>query len=488
MRSFLIILASLLLAGCGSAVDESMVSVAIIGDSDEIVEEGVRLSPAAQHLRLATNEGLVTLDSSGQVIPAIAQRWIVNDDGLSYIFRLRESNWLDGEEISAADIRVLLNDRLRQLEGTSLGLDLAKIAEVRAMTGRVIEIRLSSPMPEFLRVLAQPELGFAKDGSGAGPMVLSREEQGNRAGLSPLPPELRGFAPLEDWEEFAKIVRVQALPDDAAVDAFSQGEVDVVLNGRLTNFPIAQLGPLSQGNVRLDPTFGLFGFSIANASGFLEEPARREALSMAIDREALTAPFALGGWQSTTWIVPAALNEDADDDLGRWPELSRQELRAIAANRVAEWEAASGEEAVLRVSMPSGEGSDLLFRQLFADWADIGVRAVRAAPDEKADLVLRDRLARYSSPRWFLNQLNCSVRLGLCSEEADELVRQSLSIRDPAQKTEILMEAHSRLVEEEVFIPLGAPVRWSLVRGSVSAFDANRWGFHPLFPLSQPTI
>ncbi len=35
-------------------------------------------------------------------------------------------------------------------------------------------------------------------------------------------------------------------------------------------------------------------------------------------------------------------------------------------------------------------------------------------------------------------------------------------------------------------IALGAPVRWSLVRGDIRGFDANEWGVHPLFPLSQP--
>jgi hypothetical protein len=39
---------------------------------------------------------------------------------------------------------------------------------------------------------------------------------------------------------------------------------------------------------------------------------------------------------------------------------------------------------------------------------------------------------------------------------------------------------------DEVFVPLGVPVRWSLVRGSIDNYLANPWGLHPLFPLSQP--
>jgi ABC-type transport system substrate-binding protein len=105
----------------------------------------------------------------------------------------------------------------------------------------------------------------------------------------------------------------------------------------------------------------------------------------------------------------------------------------------------------------------------------------------EADLELRDTLARYISPRWYLNQFNCALKVGLCAREADALVRQSLTERDPAAREQLLVEAHAALVEREVFIPLGAPVRWSLVRGSIRNYLPNPWGMHPLFPLSQPT-
>ena len=59
------------------------------------------------------------------------------------------------------------------------------------MTGRVIEIRLSSPMPDFLQLLAQPELGVLHRGMGAGPMELARDRAVAR--LTLLPPEARGL-------------------------------------------------------------------------------------------------------------------------------------------------------------------------------------------------------------------------------------------------------------------------------------------------------
>ena len=39
----------------------------------------------------STAQGLVRFDASGQIEPGLAERWIVIDNGMSYIFRLRDA-------------------------------------------------------------------------------------------------------------------------------------------------------------------------------------------------------------------------------------------------------------------------------------------------------------------------------------------------------------------------------------------------------------
>lgn len=486
MRFWLPLLAALVTASCGPSGGGGPIEVAMIGAPGSLFEQGIRLSPAAQHLRAATFEGLVSLDQAGQVVPAIAERWIITDDGLSYIFRLRDSTWPGGEEITAAEVRQQLRDAITRAEGTSLGLDLAKVRDIRAMTGRVIEVRLSSPMPDLLRLLAQPELGFVKAGSGAGPMAMSRDDETNIARLSALPPESRGLPAREDWEELARPIAVRALPVKAAVAAFSRGDVDLVLGGTLTDFPLAEVGPLSRGAVQVDPTLGLLGLTVRRETGFMADPARREALSMAIDRNALIQRFGLSGWRDSSWVVPPDVYSAPPYGNDRWNGASIEERRKVAAARVRAW-VGPGREAVVQVALPPGPGSDLILRYLAEAWGTIGVTVRRAATGEAADLELRDTLARYSSPRWFLNQFHCGLNAGLCAPQADALVREALSERDAAARERLLIEAHAALVEREVYIPLGAPVRWALVRGTLRNYTPNGWGMHPLFPLSQPT-
>ena len=52
----------------------------------------------------------------------------------------------------------------------------------------------------------------------------------------------------------------------------------------------------------------------------------------------------------------------------------------------------------------------------------------------------------------------------------------------------LFAEAEAELAASNVFIPIGAPIRWSLIRGGVEGFEENRWSIHPLFPLALRPI
>jgi ABC-type oligopeptide transport system substrate-binding subunit len=472
------LLAVTLLAACGGKADSAPLQIAFIGEPDDPFDKGLRLSPAAQQVRAATAEGLVAVDAQGEVVPALAERWIVTEDGLSYIFRLRNSAWSDGQPIEAKEVRNALRQTIRSLANTSLGLDFAPVSEIRAMTGRVIEIRLSSPMPELLQLLAQPELGVLHRGSGVGPMEMTRDRA--VAKLTLLPPEARGLPMSENWREGTRALAVRALPAQAAVKAFSDGEIELLLGGRLADLPLADVGPLSRGTVRLDAAQGIMGLRVVNTEGLLAEPARREALSMAIERENLLEPFNIAGWLPSTRLVPSAVAGNAPE---RWAGLTIEQRRARARAAIAAYGGA--DQARVRVALPVGPGSDMLFRELANDWAAIGVTAVRVPEGKPADLEFVDTLARLGGRRWYLDQFACVVHRTLCSPEADALVADAARESDPVARGTMLAEAEERLAALGGFIPFGAPVRWSLVRGNIDGFAENRWGLHPLLPLAM---
>src|SRR5690606_18203514 len=105
--------------------------------------------------------------------------------------------------------------------------------------------------------------------------------------------------------------------------------------------------------------------------------------------------------------------------------------------------------------------------ELAGQLGQIGIRLERVDPDEPADLTVIDRVARYAAPRWFLDQFNCTLRRGLCNSAADAQVRAALAAADPAGRADALARAETMLTAANVYIPIGAPLRWAMVRGNV---------------------
>ncbi|MET0180013.1 MAG: ABC transporter substrate-binding protein [Novosphingobium sp.] len=470
------------LAGCGSR-DEGTVRLSILGDRDALGEANAGLpSPSALLLRAATVEGLVGFDEEGRVVPALADRWIVTEDGQSYIFRLRNGTWPDGTAITGESAAAALKRTLRTLRGTPLALDLAAIDEIRAMAGRVVEIRLTRAVPDLLDMLAQPELGLPHKDRGAGPMQLVR--QGRNVELTPIAPELRGLPAEEDWGRRVRVLRVRAEPARTAVQRFDEGYVDVVLGGTADTLPLVKTAGLSRGTVRLDPVIGLFGFAFAGAKGFLADPLHREALAMAIGRETLLAEFNVAGWLPTTRVVSPGVEDDPGTISERWSGLDPAARRQIAAARVARWRAGGKPLAAVRIALPDTPGGTTIFAHLRRDLAAIGLEARRVESGAPADLRLVDRVARYGRTAWFLNQLSCTAKAPVCSPEADAKAAEALAASDRATRQALLAEAEGALTAANGFIPLARPLRWSLVRGDIAGFAANPWGFHPLLPLA----
>lgn len=480
LRSAAVLLGLLALGGCGSA-DDGTVTVLVVGDLKDPFQTGARLPYAAQLVRSATVEGLVGLDEQGRVIPALADRWIVTDDGLSYIFRLRDGIWADGTAITGENARASLMQALAGLRGTPLAADLSAIGEVRAMAGRVIEIRLTRPVPDLLQLLAQPELGLARKGRGVGPMAMRRD--GDYAVLTPIAPEKRGLTEVRGWSSQVRSINLAAVPAKLAVERFDSGQAALVLGGRIEQFPRAASRGFTRGALRMDAVMGLFGLLVVHDDGFLGTRENREALAMAIDRDGFARAYGLSGWAPTTRIVSPGTPGDSGQVGERWTEMNLAQRQAEAQARVQR----HGGEVRLRVAMPGGPGADVLFARIEADFAAIGVTAQRVAEGADADLRLVDAVARYPRATWFLNQLSCAALAGPCSAGADTRAGQARAATDAASRTALLAEAEAELAAANVFIPFGAPVRWSLVGGGVSGFSVNRWGFHPLMPLAMRT-
>ena len=476
-----IALLALLGSGCGASGDDARVAVAIIGEEDAPLKAlGVSLDVADATVRASVAKGLVALDEEGRVVPGIAARWIVTDDGLSYIFRLNDVRWNDGTEASADDIARLLRERVAELERGRLGGDLERVEEIVSMTGRVIEVRLNGVTPNFLQLLAQPELGLLHEGRGAGPLVRTREADANGMWLEPL-----RFAIDETEQPVERDLGLSVHRSRAALALarYARGDVDIVLNGRFQDLPLLAAAEVGSGDVRFDPVSGLFGLRFRTANGFWANAGAREAVAMAIDRPALLTAFpGVGAWQEREKIVPEALDVDNVDTAPGWAALDLDERQDIARNRVAQWTAANGAPAPLRLYLPDGAGYRILFAHLAADLRAVGLTVERVSDRASADIVLIDQVAPYDSAGWFVAQLSCRAAEP-CSPRADNMVAAGRASGNVTVKSRYFALAERELVETAVFVPLAVPLRWSLASPDRDGFAPNPRGWHPLHRL-----
>jgi len=97
-------------------------------------------------------EGLTTVNERNEIVPLLARRWRVSDDGLVYTFYLRDSvRWQDGEPFTASDvvftIGLLQNPALARFSPVS---DLWRSVEVEQLDEYVVQFRLMEPYAPFL--------------------------------------------------------------------------------------------------------------------------------------------------------------------------------------------------------------------------------------------------------------------------------------------------------------------------------------------------
>ena len=478
-------LAALGPVACGSGASE-LTRVAVIGPDPKMVETvSAPLAAGEALLRSNVAQGLVRFDERGQVIPGLAERWNVSDDGLSYIFRLQTGEWPDGRKVKADEIARILSRQLRPASKNPLKDTLGAVREIVAMTDRVIEIRLNAPRPNLLQLLAQPEFGLVRASVGTGPFQPATAEQ-----IAPLPSELKKLPGIflahririPDADDPIEKIYLTGGDAPKLVAAFAKGDLELVLGGTVGDLPYAFAAKVPRGSRRFDPVAGLFGLMPTKRSATLGEKDVRQLLSRAIDREALIAGLHVGGLQPRATLLQAGLEGIGPLQQPAWlgqPAIERRQELIREAQRLF----GNVERPALRVFLPTGPGGEYLLARLRYDWEPLGLRVDRAPSAASADLVWIDEVAPSSSPAWFLRQFRCES-VPICLKDADPLMDQARLTPDSTQRAQLFLEAARMMDEAQLFIPVAAPIRWSLVSGRAPGFEENPFARHTLVGLA----
>lgn len=474
-----------ILSACSDA-DSGPVVVSVIGDRNDLAKPMENLPrPGAKLMLETTAQGLVAFDAAGDILPALAQRWIVEDEGRSYIFRLRRAAWPDGRRVTAADVARLLNSRIATLRRFDPHGPLDAVLSIVPMTGEVIELRLGAPRPLILQMLAQPQMGIVSRAGGTGPYRAMRSDDGLL--LEPTDP-LIGIDEEEGSPRIppdqTRVLRAETAA--LAVIRFREGRSALVLGGRFSDLPLLVPAGIDKDMVRIDPVQGMFGLAFTGKSALIENAAIREAITMSIDRDQIAAALPIGRWQTTDRVVPAQLDLPEPPAAPRWAAFPLAERQAQGRAAVSIWRSENGDPPPLRIALPSGSGSRLLFAHIARDLASIGLAARLVPLEEQADLSLIDEVAAYDSALWYIGRIGCARKIS-CSAEANARLKEMRHARTVDEVSTMMREAQALMQAHNGYVPLGQPLRWSLVSPRLTGFAPSPRARHPLNHLFRAT-
>lgn len=458
--------------------DEGAVKVVVIGATPKMRDPALAALSASDAVLLATTaQGLVRFDATGNIVGGLAESWALSDDGLSYIFRLTAAEWPDGRKVTTHQVARILKRSLSRASANPLRDTLGAVEDIVPMTDRVIEIRLKAPRPNLLALLAQPQFAILRGGAGTGPFRPDpRQDVAGQLKLA------REIVSLADETSSRQDLLLRGLTAEQAVQAFAGSDADLVLGGTFADLPFAQRTKLPRGSLRFDPASGLFGLAPVRSGDPFDDPGIRRLLSQAIDRDALIEAWRVPGLAPRATVLEPGLESIPAPAQPPWFTVPIGNRRAELATQATSLLPAN--KPTIRILLPEGPGADILFSRLKIDWGALGLTVERAKSAAAADFRLIDAIAPSTSPAWFLRQFRCAAA-PVCDTEADTLLAAARDTLVPAQRGALLVQAAARIDEAQLFIPIAAPIRWSLVSGRIQGFAGNRYARHTLTDLDQ---
>ncbi|MGH2631103.1 MAG: ATP-binding protein [Actinomycetota bacterium] len=415
------------------------------------------------------------------IVPSLAERWEISDDGLRYVFHLREGlTWSDGHPLTARDVEFGIKRVLNPtVPGSSVAIyfvleggqayylgeetDTSTVG-VRALDDRTVEFRLAAPAPYFMSVMNRPDGGpqprHAIEALGDGWTepeqqvvsgafaVADRSDGGLRL-------ERRGDRNGERAGNVGAVEYVRARIGEA-LGPYERDELDLIV-ARYTP-RLADLMSLDLPDATIGPAgwSGYLAFDHASEVGSSLD--LRRALAHAIDRDALAAAMPANLIVATGGIVPPALQGHTPDIAPRFdPDLARECM------------ARSGHEgpiglAILDDDLPIVEPVMTSWRSVLGVTVDLlpwtlEEIATMAPPRERAPIYFTGWLPGYADPEYFLRLLFHSQSRtnegGFDHPPFDELIERARQERSDRGRLSLFHEADRMAVVDRVaVIPL----------------------------------
>lgn len=421
---------------------------------------------------------LLRLDADAEPQPNLATEWAYNDDNTVLTLQLRDDvTFTDGEPFNGDAVKANI-EHIKAGTGQNQFM-VAAIEEVVVNSDTEVELRLSEPVPALLSylswvagVMASPaalESGsIATEPVGSGPYVY--DAGSSTAGTSYAYTRNEEYWNPDDYPFDS--VEVRPMSDiTPVVNALKTSQIDAAL---LTP---AVAGEAESSDVTIDTLdVNWAGLIIADREGeqvpALAEPEVRQAINLALDREAMVEQLLAGYGSPTNQVFTSSsdayveeLNSTYDYDPARAKQLMQ--------------ESGVGE---FTITMPQWDGPwNDLFPVMEQQLGEIGitVKYDQVPPDESISAVLSGDYPVAFFPlaganawqdiqTWIAPDAPWNM-LGASDPELDRLIEAAQTAED-AERADAMQAVNTWLVEEAWFAPLFYPEQ---VFGTTASTDTT---------------
>ncbi|QAT39941.1 peptide ABC transporter substrate-binding protein [Clostridium sp. JN-9] len=530
------VLAGSVFAGCGksgtSGKGADQVVKYNLGAEPKTIDPGLNSSVEGGNVIENTFEGLTDIDSKEQVIPGVAEKWEVSQDGLKYTFHLRKNaKWSDGKPVKAQDFEYAWKRALDPKTASDYAYQLfylkngeayngsadpnaAKKATadqvgVKATDDYTLEVTLENPTPYFLSLMAFPTyMPLRKD-------VVEKDPKGwslkGETYIGNGPFKMKDWKPKDSinlvrndnyWDKdkvkLTAITMKMIDQETSYMSAFKSGQLDYI------EAPPAQEIPslLKDGTAKVYPYLGTYYYSFNvsnNIDSINKDVAKaiknvkvRKAISLAIDRTSLVNNVTKGGQRPATSFVPKGITLKDGSDFK-----TKDYYKAAA-------DVAQAKQLLAEAGYPDGKGFptiELLYNsgqghqdlaQAIQDMLkkNLGINITLRNVERKVQLDVTSKhqyqmarngwIADYADPMTFLDMWvtgGGNNAAGYSNPEYDKLIAAAKAEIDTTKRTADLHQAEDILMNDMPIIPIYEYTNVACIKDYLKGVHKSPLGF-----------
>lgn len=514
LAASLLLASSLSLSGCGGKTAPKHLRYSI-GAEPETLDPRKSTGIPESTVQAQLFEGLTTIDAKNNPLPAMAERWEVSADGMKYKFFLRPGiKWSNGDPVTAYDFeyawKTTLSPELgakysyqlyyvKNGEAYNKGLTTADKVGVKALDDKTLEVLLEKPTAYFLsltsfhtlypvpRRIVEANPKWAADPKtliGNGPFKMVNWVHNSKIEL----------VKNEQYWDAAKVKmpRLEFILTESGsteVAMFDNNQLDMGDNAPPSEYPRLK----REGRLQISPYLGTYFFCFNVTKPPLDNVKVRQALSLAIDRQAIITNVTKGEQRvALAWVPPGLADADPGSD-----------FRQKGGDYLKDADIQTAKRLLAEAGYPEGRGLppiELIYNthdvhKAIAEavqemWRkNLGVNVRLANQEWKVFINTRSQgnyqIARhgwigdYADPMTFLDMFESGVGNNDAqykNPRYDSLIRMAKTSLNPEIRFKAMHEAEKLLMDDAVIAPLYFYTRITMVKPNVKGYQRSVLG------------